>query len=397
MSLYPEPESTHPKTGGVRKGIDFQTYLEEFELNLETEQLLEENSYSMRSDLVPVSWNEINSREYEEQAWRIKGLIPKSGSTILASISGERKTWVALEMAKCISQGTNFLDSEQFSVEGCNVLFLNAENAWNEIQRRGRQLGFTNKSSNALHILNTDDVNLGSEKGKNWLKACIEYHDIGIVFVDTFRAVAGALREEKAEEIRQFFSRFNSLKNSGISVVWLDHCRKPSNFDGKQPKKEHLLGSQDKTASVEVLLMIRSEPGAEGIDVYQRKNRLAVELPPFRILMKDSEEAEGKRTILSYGGELEEQESKKEEAKELILTILESGEQTTKQILEQTRKQVGSKNTRGALADLVQEGLVAVSKQSRENLYALIRELENLEYEPTGVPSKENSNLFDST
>lgn len=377
--------------------MDFSTYLEEFERNLETEQLLEENSYSMRANLMPVSWGEINRRKYEEQAWRIRGLIPKSGSTILASISGERKTWVALEMAKCISQGTNFLDSEQFTVEGCNVLFLNAENAWNEIQRRGRQLGLTDTSPNSLHILNTDDVNLGSEKGKNWFKACIEYYEIEVVFVDTFRAVAGALREEKAEEIRQFFSKFNSLKNSGVSVVWLDHCRKPSNFDGKQPKKEHLLGSQDKTASVEVLLMIRSEPGAEGIDVYQRKNRLAVEVPPFRILMKDSEEGENKRTTLSYGGELEEQESKKEEAKGLILTILESGEQTTKQILEQTRKQVGSKNTRGALADLVHEGLLAVSKRSRENLYILARDSHDLESETPWEAPNENSNLFDST
>jgi RecA-family ATPase len=87
-------------------------------------------------------WDEIDKREYEEQPWRIRNLIPKNGSTILASISGERKTWVALEMARSIAQGVNFLEHEGFSVEPGNVLFINAENAWNEIQRRGRQLGF---------------------------------------------------------------------------------------------------------------------------------------------------------------------------------------------------------------------------------------------------------------
>jgi hypothetical protein len=140
--------------------------------------------------------------------------------------------------------------------------------------------------------------------------------------------------------------------------------------------------------------MLHSEAGSEEINLYQRKNRLAVEVKPFRIFMKDSEENGLRKTILSYAGELEEQENKKDEAKELILTILESGEQTTKRILEQTKKQVGSKNTRAALADLIRERLIDVAKLARENLYFLTKETKAPEAK---VLLSEESNLFDTS
>lgn len=371
--------------------MDFQSYLEQCENEKTVEGVLD---YSFRKDLEPSEWAEINRREFDAQAWRINQLIPKQGFVILASISGEKKTWVAMEMARCISHGVNFLGEERFKTEGATVLYLNAENPWSEIQRRGRQLSFQESSPHKLLLLNSDDVNLNSLKGITWFKAFIEFYKIQVVFVDTFRAVAGGLKEERADEIRQFFNHYASLKNKGVVVVWLDHSRKPSNFDGKVPKKEQLLGSTDKTASVEVLLMMQSETGSEEIKLYQRKNRLAKEVDPFKVLMRDTEENGQLRTTLTHGGELEEQENKKDEAKELILTILESGEQTTKVILEQTKKQVGSKNTRAALADLVREGLIDVAKLARENLYFLVKESKA---PSERVPLREESNIFDSS
>lgn len=365
------------------------------------EEFLEEQKYKNMFDSpedflenkspTPVLWKEVNEKVYTEYPWRIKNLIPKQGFVILSSISGEKKTWVALEMARCISAGIDFLDEKDFETEGCNVLYLNCENPESELQRRGRQLNFADDSKSKLYLFNSGDINLNTPEGATWLLAVIEYYKIEVVFVDTFRAVAGSLKEEKAEEIREFFSRFAPLKNKGVAIVWLDHFRKPSNLDGKVPKKEHLLGSQDKTASVEVLLMMKSENGSEEINLYQRKNRLAIELKPFQILMKDQVEEEKRHTALSFGGVIEEQENKKEQAKEMIMAILESGGKTTKQIIEVTKKQVGQKNTRSALKDLVTEGLVIVTRRQRENYYVLPEEVEKMANET--VPDDE-SRLF---
>ena len=265
-----------------------------------------------------ITWCDLNKKVFPEQSWRIQSLIPKEGFVALASISGEKKTWVGMEMARCISSGINFLDQESFKTEGGNVLYLNAgENSENEIQRRGKQLGFSEESSNQLYIINSDKINLNQEEGAIWLQSFIEYYKIDVVFIDTFIAVAGGLKEDRSDEVRQFFNRFSNLKNKGVVLVWLMHLRKPNNVEGKGPKKEQLLGSQDKTGNLEVLLMIKSEAGSKEINCYQRKNRLANEIDPFQMILEDTLDRNGnKRSSLIYGGQIEEQENKTEEAKD---------------------------------------------------------------------------------
>ena len=327
-----------------------------------------------------VLWEDLDSKVFEEQSWRINRLVPKQGFVILASISGNKKTWLAIEMAKACVSGESFLGEESFKTEPANVLYINGENSESEIQRRGRQLGLGHKSGPyRLYLSSTDNINLNKKEGAVWLKAFVEYYKIEVVFIDTFIATAGGLKEDKSDEVRQFFNKFNSLKNSGVVVVWLMHMRKPTNFEGKEPKKEQLLGSQDKTASVEVLLMIHSENGSEQINVYQRKNRLAVEIPPFKIGMKDVVGTGGERkTLLSYEGEIEEQEAKKDQAKDLIVSILEGEGKATNQILEMIKKQVGSKNTRSALSELVREGLIKVERQGKQNYYSMQKNIQEI-------------------
>jgi hypothetical protein len=167
------------------------------------------------------------------------------------------------------------------------------------------------------------------------------------------------------------------------------HLRKPSHFEGKTPKKEQLLGSQDKTASVEVLLMLHSESGGDEINIYQRKNRLGKEEEPFKIVMKDSiDEFNKVKTTFEYGGLIEDAESKKDQAKEMIVGVLEEGGgKTTNEILEITSKQIGSKNTRLALLDLVKDGLLKLDKKGKSNYYILRKENEEL-LETEGLVNK---------
>jgi hypothetical protein len=364
-----EPKDEQPK----RRVITFEILFKE---NLEDEE-------SRHDDILPetkippsILWTDLEDKVFPEQAWRIKDLLPKQGHVILASIAGNRKTWLALSMIKSIVSDKNFLNCEEFKTEGANVLYINAENSESEIQRRGRQLGFEEiPEEHKLHVCNAEDLNLNKLWGAVWLKTFIQYHKIEVVFVDTFIATAGGLKEDKSEEVRQFFNRFNSLKNKGVVVVWLAHMRKPTNFEGKIPKKEMLLGSQDKTASVEVLLMLHSESGSDEISIYQRKNRLGIEIPPFKVSMRDHVEPGGRKiTTLAFEGPIEEQENKREEAKNRILEILANGPQITNQIIEQIKKAVGVKNIRIALGELVKTGLVECTRQGKQNLYTLPKE-----------------------
>jgi hypothetical protein len=196
------------------------------------------------------------------------------------------------------------------------------------MQRRGKLLGISVENTN-LFFLSRDDFNLHSPpddeegtKDYRWLLKHIDSNKIDLVVLDTFRSIAGGLKEEKAEEVRSLFKRLHILKNSGVCVLVLDHYRKPSNFEGKTPQKHHLFGSIDKVASADVLLMLKNEGNGE-IHLYQRKNRLGKEIEPFSVKMEDYTDENGDPRIrFVYGGELESKETKKEEAKELILNIL---------------------------------------------------------------------------
>lgn len=325
-----------------------------------------------------IFWEDLDKEIFEKQSWRINKLIPKEGFVVLASISGNKKSWIAMEMAKNIVSGEKFLNCDEFKTEGANVLYLNGENSKSEMQRRGRQLSFKSDSPHKLYIVNEDNLNLSKKEGYVWLKSFIEYYKINVVFIDTFIAVAGGLKEDKADEVRQFFNKFNSLKNSGVVLVWLMHLRKPNNFEGKAPKKEQLLGSQDKSASVEVLLMLHSE--GDEINVYQRKNRLGKEEEPFKVFMKDTIDENGNtKTNFVYDGPIEESEKKKDQAKEIILGILEENEgKTTYEILSITNKEIGSKNTRTALSELSKDGIIRIEKKGKSNFYILNKNNEEI-------------------
>jgi DNA-binding HxlR family transcriptional regulator len=320
----------------------------------------------------PVDWSEECKVIYTQEPWRINNILPEQGITILSSVSGEKKTWLALEMARALVSGTPFLSNPEFKTNGCNVVYIDAENSKSEFQRRCKQMKISINGPNKFYIHSDDDLNLNEPVNVQWLTTLLEYYNAKVVIIDTFRAVAGGLSDDKSVEVREFFNRFKSLKDKGISIVLLDHFRKPSNLDGKVPKKEHLIGSQDKTSSSEVLLMLKSESGTEKIEVYQRKNRLGKEIKPFEVLMVDTLEGSGTiKTTLTYNGDLDDDSTKKEDAKPIIQRLLTVSQKTTNELIAVLQKEVGSRNVRQALKELEESKTIESRRKGREKQYFL--------------------------
>jgi hypothetical protein len=322
------------------------------------------------------TWSDIDSLTFSEDMWRIKSLIPVSGIIFLAGISGERKTWLAFEIANALTTPRNFLHSDRFPVEGCNVLYVDCEMGDFLVRKRGRQLGFNDEHEFQTYFITKDALNLNDEDGTD-LEDVIEIvkkREVSVVIVDTFRAVAGGLKEEKADEIRSFFNRFMQLKEIGVCVIFLDHLRKPNHFEGKVPKKEHLFASMDKVAVADVLVMMRTEPGSEITSVYQRKNRLAPEIDPFTFRMEDTDiNSDNNQTRLIYQGEIGGEDSVVEKAQEVILEVLEEGPRTRKELISIVYKQVkvAERRASDAIRELEASQFIEVSKRGKENLYTL--------------------------
>ncbi len=331
----------------------------------------------------PELWDFFSALSFPEQKWRIKNLIPHAGLVILAGASTEGKSWIAMEMAKAMAFGTPFLGN--FETEKSTVLYINQEMAKSELHRRGRLLGMDGNFGR-LWVLNRNEFMLDDENNVDWLIEFVQQKQIEVVIIDTFRAVAGAIKDENANEISQFFQRFKVLKENGVALIFLDHTRKPERFDGKIPKREQLFGSQYKLGAAEVLLMVKKGSDKGESSLYQLKNRLGVELEPFKLTMKDVE-VNGKTAIeFSYLGTFEEKDSKKDEAKEFILNVLVESGKTRQECLDMALKErnIGYKNTSDALRELEDEAKIKVNKQGRKNFYQL----------PTEVVEEISDNLF---
>lgn len=348
----------------------------------------------------PVLWQEIDNLSFPDDRWLVKDIFPKEGVSIVASVSGEGKSLVIMHLAKCLAEGSAWFGEERFKAQKSTVLYVNLEMSVSEMQRRGRMMKYDPLDS-SLFILNEDDFNLNGtgeqDKKYRWLLNFILQKQINVLIVDTFRPATGGMREEKAEEVRRFFQKFQILKNSGVSVIFTEHLRKPAQFEGKVPKKEQLFGSQDKVASVETLLMLRKDDATQETCFYQRKNRLGPEIKPFAVKITDVLENERKVFKFDYIGEIEEDANKKEAAKALIFETLSSGEmRTTKELIEiaKIKKEAGQKNIRQALSELVLLKQIDFVKVGKQNSYFIPKE----EAVPIGMVSPtEINSIFDET
>ncbi len=161
----------------------------------------------------------------------------------------------------------------------------------------------------------------------------------------------------------------------GITVIFADHCRKPGPFEGGSmtPKKEQILGSQDKVAAVDFVLMMRSKKDLNGMEmnIYQVKNKAAREHAPFKVSMTEAQVEGEKRVILSYEGEIEERLLKVEEAKQLIKQHLNDIPDPcdARDIITALGKEVGKTNVEEALKEMRSGKEIGFKKEGQKFVY----------------------------
>ena len=316
-----------------------------------------------------VAWSEFEKRQFPANAWRVNNLIPLNGTTIIAAPSGEKKSWVVMGIARAVAEGQPFLGNPEFGVQQSKVLYIENETPQNEVHRRGMMLGF----GPDIYLAEQDCPTLNTDAGVAELFEIAASHDVGLIIIDTFRSVAAGLKEEKADEVRAFFKRFNKFSTAKITVIFTDHCRKPHHLESKSvPKKEQLFGSQDKLAAVHALIMVKSEKNSEDIYVHPLKMKAGKERDAFRMVMKDA----GDKIVFSFGGDIDEQKLKLEQTKELIHAQLEEATEMmdTKQLVDAFDGQAGKTNVEAALKEMRESHEIRFEKVGRKFVYGKLLE-----------------------
>ncbi len=326
-----------------------------------------------------LTWEELSKKDFPREEWRVTGLIPMQGLVIIAAPSGEKKTWFALELIKSISCGSHFLAHEGFNTHRSKVLYIDAEMGPKILQKRCKLLDFDSIPEKFAPLLSTgNEINLKADDAFESFEKLIEDRNIDVIVIDTLRAVAGGLEEDNAPAVRGFLQRFNRLKNKGKLIIILDHNRKPDRGSHGGPRKEYVLGSQDKIANAEVVLMIRGDVNPGYFTVHQVKNRTGVEMKPFNVGIRDiTTSKDGMEVVkveMNYEGELDEMTTKMDEAKLVIPQIVGNEFMTTNDIVKIMAKNhdIAERYCREALRQMVDSGILEQSKKGRSYTFRMV-------------------------
>lgn len=312
---------------------------------------------SWKSNFSPISFDVLMKKEFPPVRWKVDGIVPTEGLTILSAPAGGFKTWLLFQMALDIARGTRFLDG--FQCEQGKILMIDEENHLRDIKERFRLLG--SPENLPIYFLSQQEFDVTDGKKMTHILEICKKESIDTVFMDSLVRIHSK-DENSSGDMASVFKAIRVLCKEGKTVIVAHHERKEATGSSSSAQNR-MRGSSDISASLDTHLAItRTRDDRYRLIIEQPKNRRAKEIETFEVQVR-SEEG---RVWFENLGKHDEGKTKKEEATEIIPFILqESLEGLTKtKIAAEVLKLVGvgGKNVQKALEDLITKGVVGTRK-----------------------------------
>jgi len=185
------------------------------------------------------SWSQIQNMNIEVE-WTIERHIPKGSITLVFGKGGIGKTWLLLDMARCIGGGTPFLG---YKTNKTPVIFIDFENPLAVLNTRTQTLG----DAEDVHFwrANNDKMKAPKLDSKDWRR----YKSLpegAVLIFDTLRA-SQSKDENASNEMGLIMNRLKELRDSGFTIILLHHTAKNSDNVAKGSTAivdlaDHILG-----------------------------------------------------------------------------------------------------------------------------------------------------------
>ncbi|MDP3729175.1 MAG: AAA family ATPase [bacterium] len=308
------------------------------------------------------SVSEIMSRDFGEQSWVVDQLIPIEAVTILSGNPQNFKTWLTIEIAKCVSLGTSFI--KKFPTTQGAVLIIDEEDHIRHIKDRLKSLEIPNEAP--IYYLSQMGIKIDDNRWLNNILTLAKEKSIKLIILDSLIRIHSQ-EENDAGGMSHVFERIKEFTKNGITILVTHHHRKEG-FGTKNPSQS-MRGSTDIGAAVDCHLSVEMRDGR--LLIHQNKLRVAKQLKPFSITIDFSE---NEKLTMEYGGEIAEKEHKSDAVKEVILEILKDGEQTREEINMKAKSSVnvGKNAIFEALKGLELDELITVRMgDSNKKFYSL--------------------------
>ena len=299
---------------------------------------------------------QILEKDFGPDVWTIDQLIPEQSITAISGIQGSFKTWLTLEMARCLATGEDFLG--KFKTKQGNIMFVDKENNLKHIQKRMQKLGMNNISDQIfyLDLMNPyDDFFIDKDIDFEKLLYAIENLEIKTVVFDSLVRVHTG-DENDARNISKVMGLFRKITNIGVNVIFIHHHRKENSQTKKNPNS--MRGSSDISAAIDCLLMVDRSDDENSLRINQAKLRQSQAIEPFSIFIQDNKETGAISFV--YNGEYNPNKVAKEEAKNEISTLLnekDNVEMSRQDIIEALSEDYKPATVDEALKELVPDVL----------------------------------------
>lgn len=185
------------------------------------------------------SWESIRSKEIKIE-WIIDRLIPKDSIILLFGKGGIGKTWLTLDMARCIGMGTPYLG---LATVKSPVVFVDFENPLAVLNTRTKKLGATE----GVYFWRANNEKIGAPKlDKDGYALYKQLPPGSVLIFDTLRASQDR-DENKSNEMALVMNRLKELRDMGFTIILLHHTAKNSDKIAKGSTAivdlaDHILG-----------------------------------------------------------------------------------------------------------------------------------------------------------
>lgn len=188
--------------------------------------------------------------------WRIENLLTTNGIVIIASPPKQFKTFVAIQAAISISNGTSFLD--KFPTTKGVVLYIDEENGEANLIRRFKQLADGEETTvpDTVFYTSFESIKLDTTKGALMVEELILAYRPDVVFLDSMvRFMEGD--EDRSSDVRIVFENLKKLlARFSVSFFILHHTRKGNGT--KTKSLDDLRGSSDFGAFADAIIGVEA-------------------------------------------------------------------------------------------------------------------------------------------
>ena len=310
-----------------------------------------------------LSYEELENWALTEIDWILTDLISPGDKILISGPQKSYKTWIALDLARSLTSGTNFLNRAEWKAQKkTKVLFIQEEGSKSAWAKRTTKMGLKGEDKNNFLTFHRQGIKFTDSSTMDTLIAVCREEQIQVVFFDPLQRMMPGVNENDSNETGVVWDEIFRLQLAlpHLVVIVIHHANKTERLTW-----ESVRGSSRHAGEVDLGIFCQKHP------VEDHSIRIAYDGRDIPNYLGTGETFEAKVTIPKDGAlentfTIDASEMTLQvnnlthlagaKNRDAILQAVEDGHDTRKRIMDQTT--LSDSTVRSHLDRLCKEGLV---------------------------------------